>query len=189
MPAPTKNDWNSFYSESFENKVNVLFYYLCEGGYNMQEIAEQVLCDYNQHGPQRVSLITRCYGFGGNNGGVFRSIGASRADVAAFVRAYPNGCEYDGRGRVMRDYLLRRVQSGNRYAGVGSPYVEQEYGSGVSGGKKKMSGRTKLNIALVVILFCVCKFYFDWNWVVSIIGSVLGSAVLKTLLARVFSFD
>lgn len=111
MPAPTNNDWNSFRVETFENKVNVLFYYLCQGGYNMQEIATQVLRTNNQHGSQRVSLITRCYGFEGKNGGAFRTIGATREDVAAFVREYPNGCSYDGEGQVMRAYLQKRVQA------------------------------------------------------------------------------
>lgn len=141
MSAPTENDWNYFYTESFDNKVNVLYYYLCEGSYNMEEVAKRMLHDYNSHASKRVSAITRCYGLGGNNKGSFQSIGATREDVVALVRAYPSGCYYDGKGQVMREFLEKRVQKQNR---IGVSYSQPQY-TGRSVGTVRSNRKTYNN--------------------------------------------
>lgn len=203
MPAPTKNDWNSFHVERFETKVNVLYYYLCQGGYNMQEIAEQVLRDNNPHAAQRVSLITRCYGFGGNNGGAFRSIGATKDDVAAFVRAYPNGCGYDGTGQVMKAFLQKRVQTRNKNTNTTAstspkrttyPWDSWPEDSGESDTQKYYEeaapenkggiSRTRVELILIAVVFCILKFGLDWNWIASIIVAILGVGLTEALIMR-----
>ncbi|MBQ8316059.1 MAG: hypothetical protein IJX95_10025 [Lachnospiraceae bacterium] len=184
MSAPTENDWNYFYTESFDNKVNVLYYYLCEGSYNMQEVANRILHDYNPHAPQRVSVITRCYGFGGNNKGSLRSIGATREDVVAFVRAYPNGCYYDGKGQVMRDFLVKRGQERNRRSvSYTQPRNAGDRTGTVRSNQKTYnsdafdfsecdtySTATMLRCGIVLaLMFCTFKFLWGWNWILALV--------------------
>lgn len=188
MSAPTENDWNYFCTESFDNKVNVLYYYLCEGSYNMEEVAKRILHDYNSHAPKRVSAITRCYGLGGNNKGSFRSIGATREDVVAFVRAYPKGCYYDGKGQEMREFLEKRVQKQNRRS---ISYSQPQYAGGSVGTVRSnrktynnndvdfsegdtYSTATMLRSGIVLtLMFCAFKFLWGWNWIWALVVAFL----------------
>lgn len=119
MAKPKENDWNFFYSVSFEDKVTVLYHYLCEKGYTMDKINEEFFP--NKTVSHNISCITRCYGFEGHNSGIFRNIGATREDVEAFVKKYPQGCDYDGKGTIMKNFLLQRVQQRN------NPFNSQSY--------------------------------------------------------------
>lgn len=111
MGAPTDKDWESFRSTNQRDKIDALYDYVCEGSGSMQDIARRIFG--SEDSSWTVSMITRCYGFEGHNKGKFRKIGATREDVAAFVRAYPSGTEYDGKGYVMEEFLRNRVASRN----------------------------------------------------------------------------
>lgn len=105
MPKPTQADWNAFNNTSREEKAKVLFLYLCQEKVSMEKVVSMV---YNLNDPQytkKVSRITRCYGFEGNNGGKFGKFGATYEDVLSFVNKYPDGTDYDG-GETMKEYLM-----------------------------------------------------------------------------------
>lgn len=104
MGMPTENDWNLFATVSNADKAAVLYAYLCEG-YNMVEVAQNTLHDYNDMASQRVSNITRCYGFSGQNSGKYRKYELSKKDVEKFVKENPDGC-FDSK---IMDFYVREL--------------------------------------------------------------------------------
>lgn len=109
MASPTRNDWENFRNVRHEDKVNILYYYLCQG-YNMKEVAEHILGDFNSHAPQRVSNVTRCYGFSDRNSGRYKRYNLTIGDIDAFVRMYPNGCDSDAVMTAFVEECARRKQ-------------------------------------------------------------------------------
>ncbi len=105
MPKPTEADWNAFKSTGKEEKAKVLFLYLCQGKVSMEKVVNMVYDSSDLQKTKNVSRITRCYGFEGNNGGKFGSLGATYDDVRSFVDKYPDGTDYDG-GETMKEYLI-----------------------------------------------------------------------------------
>lgn len=101
MGSPTDNDWVAFKSTSNKDKASVLYSYLVEG-YNMIDTAHVALNDYNDMASQRVSNITRCYGFHGRNGGTYSGYKLNIKDIEGFVKKYPNGCDDK---KVFDDYI------------------------------------------------------------------------------------
>lgn len=110
MTRTNNSDWMAFKNETTGNKADILYNYICLGSGNMEEIGRRLFGRYDQYVSHRISVVTRWYGFHGRNSGCFRHIGATREDVLAFVRTYPNGCEYDDRGQTMEAFLRNRVQ-------------------------------------------------------------------------------
>lgn len=57
--------------------------------------------------------MIRCYGLGGQNGGLFHRRGIANAlqvdDLGAFIARYPDGCQYDEQGSDMRRFFKQRV--------------------------------------------------------------------------------
>lgn len=103
MGRPTDNDWNAFKFVSNDDKAKVLYSYLCEG-YNMNDVAKYTLGDSNDRASERVSNITRCYGFHGRNSGDYSGKDIELADIKKFVNKHPNGC--DDR-KVLDDYIKK----------------------------------------------------------------------------------
>lgn len=111
MGKPTENDRIAFNTINRNQKVQALYNYLYVGQ-NMQEVAKYVFNDSSSHASQRVSVITRCYGFSNRNSGIFRKYDdLEMSDIEAFVKKYPNGCESD---MVMRDFIEKRMAEKKR---------------------------------------------------------------------------
>lgn len=89
----TANDLNALSSYSERQRAQVLCCYLLDPNrFNMQEVAQKVLRDDNDQAGQRVSLITRSYGFSARNAGRYAGA-ATEQDVWDFVRSYqPERC-------------------------------------------------------------------------------------------------
>lgn len=104
MPKPTENDWNSFHSMNQSLKARILYEYTCLG-YNMQEVVDR----NGLEDTRQVSVVTRCYGFDRCRSGMFGYIGSTEDDVTAFLKKYPNGCQFDGKGKTMEEFLKKRV--------------------------------------------------------------------------------
>lgn len=81
----------SYYSD--QQRADVLACYLLDPNrYSMQEVAEMILRDNGSQAGQRVSLITRCYGFSSRNAGRYSQT-ATRGDIQDFVHRYhPERC-------------------------------------------------------------------------------------------------
>ena len=76
----------TYYSE--KQRIQVLACYLLDPRrYSMQEVAQLVLNDGNPQAGQRVSLITRSYGFSSRNAGRYAQ-SATEQDIRDFVRSY-----------------------------------------------------------------------------------------------------
>lgn len=76
----------AYYSE--KQRIQVLACYLLDPRrYSMQEVAQLVLNDGNPQAGQRVSLITRSYGFSSRNAGRYAQ-SATEQDICDFVRSY-----------------------------------------------------------------------------------------------------
>lgn len=201
MASPTMNDWRTFETVKNKDKAAVLYAYLCQG-YNMVEVAQVALHDYNDMASQRVSNITRCYGFSGQNGGRYRKYDLSLADIEGFVKKHPDGChDY----RIMDEYVKKLAESRQRQK-VNSAskqasnvinqqtsyyqnqrvdiqketnYVSEEKEDRPPTREEQQRARRNLAIGGVGIL--VCKFVLSWNWIVSIIVGLVLCAVLQTL--------
>ena len=153
MSAPTDNDWASFRQEKTRDKVDVLFEYCCKGSDSMNGIAESVL-GVDGASVQRVSCITRCYDFGGNNRGIFKKMNVTRKDVEAFVKTYPDGVDYeDGRGTVMRQFLEERLEP----VDTGAPFFINPSELPKSSGTAEDSQDALEGIAVLIVM-CILAF-------------------------------
>ncbi len=171
MPKPTQADWNAFSKSSSEEKAKVLFLYLCQEKVTMEKVVNMVYHISDPQYTKKVSRITRCYGFEGNNGGRFGKLGVTYEDVLAFVDEYPNGTDYDG-GKTMEEYLL----------GISGSTVDKYYYD--DDGDKITLGKgiflVCVLIFLVVIIFVLRK-VFEFGWILSIaVGFVITIVVSKT---------
>ena len=95
-------------------RAQVLACYLLDSRrWSMQEVAQQVLGDYNAQAGQRVSLITRSYGFSARNAGRYAN-SATEQDIWDFVRSYQperTGGLPEG---TFDDFLLSRQEQRRR---------------------------------------------------------------------------
>lgn len=126
MAKPTENDWSSFRSESKDSKIAVLYDYVCCGVGNMQRVAQTALRSDNAQDSRRVSCIMRCFGFEGNNCGTLIDLDITKDDVAAFVKKYPNGCEYGKGAVIMRNYMTHRINSRSKKPAAGTEINNEE---------------------------------------------------------------
>ncbi|MCR5728507.1 MAG: hypothetical protein K6G24_13710 [Lachnospiraceae bacterium] len=113
MPAPTINDGNVFSGVSASDRFKVLKGYLWLD-HNMSEVGRTVFpYEETRSSGEKVSAIMRCYGFGGENHGVFRKWGIANTvtdrDLQEFIKRYPNGCTYDERGSEMYRFLKQLI--------------------------------------------------------------------------------
>lgn len=84
----THNDLMALAGYSTQQRAQVLACYLLDNRhFTMQEVAELVFGDSNPQAGQRVSLITRSYGFSARNAGRY-SQDATKEDILDFVRRY-----------------------------------------------------------------------------------------------------
>lgn len=191
MAAPTQNDWNWFQQqENLETKTRALYAYLCQNNGDMQTVAQNALGDYNSQAGQRVSVITRCYGFSGRNSGVFSKMGATVDDVAAFVRAYPDGCTY-GQGKAIMEQFLRNRISQRSYSGNSSFGYQNtnSYNSNIQNNTRKQNVSknngemsqeqfeifAKYSFIFMPIFILIALFVLHWNFLPSlIVGGMVG---------------
>lgn len=187
MASPTTNDWRTFETVKNKDKAAVLYAYLCQG-YNMVEVAQVALHDYNDMASQRVSNITRCYGFSGQNGGRYRKYDLSLADIEGFVKKHPDGChDY----RIMDEYVKNLAESRQRTQSQTSQQnrsniVQQRNQTMQRNNASPMDGigngstllRDNLGIVIMIVLFIVLKFFMSFGWVVSIILSFIVGALI-----------
>lgn len=121
MAAPTNNDKAVFTGIEKRQKLQILIEYLWEGTGNMAEVGDWVFPGEGSFSAsQKVSCVTRCYGFGDNNRGVYKKWGIAKDlvqdDLEAFIEKYPNGCRYDGNGVEMQRFLSQRIEIRKRAA-------------------------------------------------------------------------
>ncbi len=84
----TPADLAALHSYSERQRIAVLSCYLLDPKeYTMQDVAEIILGDNGSQAGQRVSLITRCYGFSARNAGRYCGQ-AEEQDIRDFVRQY-----------------------------------------------------------------------------------------------------
>lgn len=79
----------------------------------MEDVAAVVFPgEQPRSGGEKVSVVTRCYGFEGRNSGIFSKWGIAGAlrdsDIKEFVKTYPRGCRFDN-GAEMRQFLLNKI--------------------------------------------------------------------------------
>ena len=185
MAEPIDSDWMEFNSIKNEEKSKVLFAYLCNGKTNMEDVARDIYYDANYS--QRVSCITRCYGFEGRNAGRFTQIGATLDDVRAFVNQNPSGAYYDGEGRVMQEFLENRIrarhQQGNQAPAWSNDngFVNQQNATDIN---QDEIANIANSVALPgwVIAFIIFKFVFHWKLLVSIVAGLLVASVIMTAI-------
>ena len=114
----TSDEVSQFKSLPVKKKVDSMDLYLRGDGrkYTMQEVGARIFG--NENYSYSVSLIHRCYNFSGQNGGKYRNgckfeqtyrYRVTRADIEAFVRAYPDGTFRNG--VTFEDFLRTRVGS------------------------------------------------------------------------------
>ena len=113
MGAPTDNDFNVFYSIKDSDKFRIVKGYLWLNN-TMSEVGREVFpYDEDRSAQEKVSVVTRCYGFGGENHGVFRRWGIADtvkdSDIKSFISKYPNGCRYDDNGTEMFRFLKQSI--------------------------------------------------------------------------------
>lgn len=114
----TENDLNAFYQIPADIKAKILCGYLGMRGNNMTDVAVKILHDSSPQCSQRVSVVTRVYGFDGKNSGRFYRLyepfknepgilKTMLSDFTAFVSRYPNG-ETDP--ATMESFLRERIR-------------------------------------------------------------------------------
>ena len=193
MGAPTQADWMVFQSEKRQAKVGVLYEYLCVGRQNMKDVAQKVLHDYNDQAGQRVSVITRCYGFEGHNQGKFSKWGVLPEDVEAFVKKYPNGCSYDG-GKTMAEFLMARVQARKNVKSNNST-VQKKSVNTVQKTVENTTSDEEVNVEVVLavlsaIITTVCMFLIerviDFKWYVTIIFWIILFIIILSVICRMY---
>lgn len=109
MAAPTGNDFIVFHSINDSDKFRIIKEYLWLGN-TISEVGREVFpYDEDRSAQEKVSVVIRCYGFVGQNYGVFGRWGIahtmSDSEITAFIISYPNGCRYDDNGAEMNRFL------------------------------------------------------------------------------------
>lgn len=191
MASPTMNDWRTFETVKNKDKAAVLYAYLCQG-YNMVEVAQVALHDYNDMASQRVSNITRCYGFSGQNGGRYRKYDLSLADIEGFVKKHPDGChDY----RIMDEYVKKLAESRQRTQSQApqqnrSNLVMQRSQTMQRNNTSQMDEaensdtvfRDNIAVVIMAVLFIILKFFMSWGWIASIVVSFIIGALIDNFV-------
>lgn len=191
MASPTMNDWRTFETVKNKDKAAVLYAYLCQG-YNMVEVAQVALHDYNDMASQRVSNITRCYGFSGQNGGRYRRYDLTLADIEGFVKKHPDGChDY----RIMDEYVKKLAESRQRTQSQApqqnrSNLVMQRSQTMQRNNTSQMDEaensdtvfRDNIAVVIMAVLFIILKFFMSWGWIASIVVSFIIGALIDNFV-------
>ena len=209
MGAPTSNDKFAFKHFSEQQKLQVIKLYLWQG-YNMQEVANRVFPHDSDAIAQNVSVITRCYGFEGQNKGIFRRWGIDQAvtdkDLIAFVRKYRKGCQYDGHGEEMRRFLQQRIQARNASAFAGSRKSQRQPsrtfipdgGSSSSDSDQKYENAAVVMTIIVAIILIIIFRKKIWavitaifakilSWILGILPAVIALLIVVWLVKKIIT--
>lgn len=191
MGRPTDNDWNLFNTVSDNTKAEVLYSYLCEG-YNMQEVARNTLHDYNDMASQRVSNITRCYGFDGKNGGRYSKYNLTLKDIKGFVKKYPNGCfscdtmddyvENLDRNKQNKYDKSTKVKKSNNFDRDFESIEEYKDDKNQDFPQVEESAVFTVLIVMFILILVVCKVFLHLGWILSVIISFTGSMLFTGYL-------
>lgn len=193
MASPTMNDWRTFETVKNKDKAAVLYNYLCRSGYNMTDVAQVVWNDYNPHASQRVSNITRCYGFEDRNGGRYSRYDLSLADIEGFVKKYPDGChDY----RIMDEYVKKlaegrqctqkqAVSQTHHSVSQNNLSAMTQYNTNENKSEDETSGDADETLGFIIwgIVFAILKFALHWGWIASFVVSLIAAGVVIALMA------
>lgn len=126
----TQKDLAALSYYTTDERVGILTLYLLDPNeYNMQDVAEIILDDHNPQASQRVSLVTRSYGFQDRNAGRYYNV-ATREDIEDFVRTY-NPERTGGLAVGTFDAFLKtRIDQRRRMQDTGRIYQTEQTQSG-----------------------------------------------------------
>lgn len=124
MAAPDREQREQFKYVQNNIRVMALWGYLYDGN-NQTDIGIRLFPGQSRYAAgERISLIMRCYGFDSDtyrsNKGIFGNWRLSdgntvksyieKSDVEAFVRAFPGGCDFTGKGEQMQRFIVERIE-------------------------------------------------------------------------------
>ncbi len=160
---PSKNDWESFRNIDNEEKAQILYQYLYIGG-NMENVAMNLYGNSGYTQTNRISNVTRCYGFKGKNSKHFSNpkkhdYDLDINDFRAFVDAYSWGCEGDWPNHFTIDEFMekRHLEKNNGYSREKLNEEKQEFVKNRNSLDKKQEQIGLLLIIGIIVIFLLQK--------------------------------
>lgn len=200
MALPTVKDFEQFHKVNSHQRCSYMTLYLIDG-YNMDDVGQRVDGTPTSF---TTSMVHRCYGFSGNNSGVYGPKGAfykkykfyaTPQDVSAFVHTHPNGLEHNAfpnqQGRLETEFarfLLARQNATNTQQISSLP--QQSFQQNIQQKSPQQSNTpSKPNPVVVWVQNLVNSGFFSGKNLPKIIGGLLLFLLLLVLnRSAVFHF-